>query len=1703
MTKSAFTEKLRCYFVATFLLLLPVLIICQDCPAIACNDEIQISLDQDCDFLLNADFFIEGDTISQKNDPAANFLLTIPSLEIIKLPLTNPGSASPGWNSDKLFGSHLYKIENDCRNSCWGTVNIESKVPPRIVNDPDTDYIFNCSEIFDVLDKSEYTDQLGLNPQLSTICESFSYNLYFKDAFNQLPNCADQTQSTFSSTITGEITDNVEDDLLLMEDMHITARQVPLNQFNGAPNDAWRADLHVSPSIEDCNLMLNIDSELAYLITKIDGTYDWEFADLLVYFYTVSSGQLVAQRITSFPAAVPPNAQILVQASHPNAEGSYSLSFTGDCFGGLENNTCIRQWFISSMDYGVKTEELVLEQTFKFESLDLETISCAQSNFVVGCHVDNHPDSIYAYFKENVSDSAAIVNAYPHIVTDKRKLGIIKIDSLVHEEIVIDTTHDNVFLGGEWVLLPIVNKEIRDTIIKVEREVSVPVIIPFQEGSHNCNIVVARDDVEVPICGYGTKGSHKVVRTWSIIDWCSEETKICTQVFEVRDDEAPEFTMMQDSLTIGIDPWQCTATLFIPPIEVTDKCQSDIDLSTNTDMEVHIIVENAITKVVIETERIWLNDVTVTSDILDAYGDYPLGLTQHVDTGKYWISYTVFDECGNQSDTQRLWLEVVDDVPPVAICPEELAVTLIADGVSHDDATAKVLAAAFDNGSHDAGCNEVFFKVIRLDELQSANSNDFGFPIACEGPDAIVASNVDKFGNAQDSTWLVYFDDHVTFCCGDNNVTVVLRVFDEDPGPGPISPSDFRGSFNDCHVTVNLKAQVPSLRTCAPVRYVDCKDDLHDMSYMGMPSLYATCINNGVLYNDIDLGDPSCNKGRIEREWYYDSNADGQLNDDDEYLCSQDIFMTAIRFDPTTIKWPAHYTGDLVTGVRLDPDHEGVCHEIGYEVQLPSPFDCTDDIDLCIPEWVETSCGLVGYNVERDTLDVPNSGGCSKIINRWTIIDWCNYDANQNSSASNPYTSNVEAVQDKCSSEGCLATEEHGVYYRYKRTSNSNGQDSAAIVWDGYYTFDQVVVIVDEEGPVIDPSVTVERDLIGSECSGSITITKHAEDRGCISRLTWDVVIQNSIGDNVAEHRAFGSDLSWDVNNIAAGIYTVKYTIRDGCNNRATQQDTYIVKDDRAPTPYCISGVSTAVMRGDGRVVIWASDFDLGGYDNCDDRSLLRFTFNDVDPAEDPDFDESTRSSSIVFSCEDLEQTGLSVLELQVYIWDTNNNNDFCTVSLRIDDNSANCDEYTSDNTDGDNSNDQDDNTTEDSPESGTSVRIGGTISTVADNLIQGVEVSLNSNQVGYPKDMVSESGLFTFEANPIAYNYVVSANKNDNYLNGVSTLDLVLIQQHILGLAPLQDGIKIIAADANNDRSVSAIDIIQLRQLILGLTNALPNNDSWRFLEGGEFIDQTNPWPFTEEILIRSLNKHELNLNFVGIKVGDVSGNAIANRLQSTETRSHGIATLTTPDRQVQKGDLVKVAFESGTANVNGFQLSLDMDKLSLQDVVSEQFAVNTANYTIVNNKLRMSVSQATGHPTNPAVFEMTVLAKETGMLSQLIDLDNSFSSEAYVSNTNEVYSIELEFETLIDEGMRVYQNTPNPFSTKTIIPFELSTDDVVSLHIYDTSGKMIYSKTDSYRKGLNNIEIHKDELSTTGILYYQIQTDDYSTSSKMILVE
>ena len=66
-----------------------------------------------------------------------------------------------------------------------------------------------------------------------------------------------------------------------------------------------------------------------------------------------------------------------------------------------------------------------------------------------------------------------------------------------------------------------------------------------------------------------------------------------------------------------------------------------------------------------------------------------------------------------------------------------------------------------------------------------------------------------------------------------------------------------------------------------------------------------------------------------------------------------------------------------------------------------------------------------------------------------------------------------------------------------------------------------------------------------------------------------------------------------------------------------------------------------------------------------------------------------------------------------------------------------------------------------------------------------------------------------------------MTPKKNIGYDNGVSTLDLVKIQKHILGKSPLESEMREVAADVNNDGKVSALDLLDIRKLILGKTTS------------------------------------------------------------------------------------------------------------------------------------------------------------------------------------------------------------------------------------------------------------------------------------------
>jgi hypothetical protein len=87
------------------------------------------------------------------------------------------------------------------------------------------------------------------------------------------------------------------------------------------------------------------------------------------------------------------------------------------------------------------------------------------------------------------------------------------------------------------------------------------------------------------------------------------------------------------------------------------------------------------------------------------------------------------------------------------------------------------------------------------------------------------------------------------------------------------------------------------------------------------------------------------------------------------------------------------------------------------------------------------------------------------------------------------------------------------------------------------------------------------------------------------------------------------------------------------------------------------------------------------------------------------------------------------------------------------------------------------------------------------------------------------------------------------------------------------------------------------------------------------------------------------------------------------------------------------------------------------------------------------------------------------------------------------------------------LYQNVPNPVRTKTFIGFNLPKAAFASITVCNVEGGVVKKWNDDFEKGYHEIEllISDLELDTkyTGVLYYQLDCEDFTKTRKIILLE
>ncbi|MDF1694868.1 MAG: HYR domain-containing protein [Saprospiraceae bacterium] len=623
-----------------------------------------------------------------------------------------------------------------------------------------------------------------------------------------------------------------------------------------------------------------------------------------------------------------------------------------------------------------------------------------------------------------------------------------------------------------------------------------------------------------------------------------------------------------------------------------------------------------------------------------------------------------------------------------------------------------------------------------------------------------------------------------------------------------------------------------------------------------------------------------------------------------------------------------------------------------------------------------------------------------------------------------------------------------------------------AICQDEEFEFVQIVILIDDIDPVLeaiaDTSVVVDLNCLATlDIAGLATATDDCTPSDMIG-LTYTI-------DGVTTDAGILAELE-------VGTFDVLVTAADGCGNTDTTSFEVSVIDTIPLEVACVKVI--VFIDSTTMTVDVPAEQNITVVGNCDDEAEIFVTYDSLD------LTDVVRT----FDCDD----AATFVEVNLFVWEIVNGDtlpfdltpddptvftNLCKGEIEIQDPFNVC---------------------------GTTILgITGEIFT-ADGV--GIpDYSLTLNGSGLDPIFSNDQGGYAFPPMPMGGSYNVSTYNNDDVMNGVSTLDLIMIQRHILGIDPFESPYLYIAADINNNEKVTGSDLVELRKMILGIHSEFPNNMSWRTVDANYvFPDPNDPWvsQIPEGYKIPSLD-HDMNINFIGIKIGDVNGNVqVGLHEESVSTRSNDAKVLNISSEM--HSNVITVRSDE-FIDVAGLQFTLELNDQKIESIRSDYFDQSEIGfYEVTKGVYNISIA---GTQVNTIGLDETVLEILTDcntctLTPMTFKLGQSgLANELYLNATLETVPLAIEVESENEEtSFVVYQNNPNPWTSYTKVNISLPNDDVVNVKVYDMNGRIVNTSTTRMNAGMNTIEFDNSKIVGSGVFYYEVSTSTRSERYKMI---
>jgi len=327
-------------------------------------------------------------------------------------------------------------------------------------------------------------------------------------------------------------------------------------------------------------------------------------------------------------------------------------------------------------------------------------------------------------------------------------------------------------------------------------------------ADETCNLHCAYTDINIPLCGLDGDSDdpftpRKILRTWTCVDWCAAESgnqqvATCYQIIKIMDGTLPVIQTLEP-LIYAQHPYDCNYSfVFRNPI-VTDDCSA------------------------VQYTGLSINGgpfIEFTGNIYPLTGTYTVPLSEGVLT----VTYRAEDQCGNRAEDVTVVYPLTDRNPPVAVCETFRVVSL------GSNCKARIFADAFDDGSHDNGCEIASREVRRMPIL-----NGSGNPTASLNP-----GHTCYEGNTTNEQMAAYvrWGGYVDFCCVDlissslDERMVEFRVIDQG------------GNSNTCMVVVEIQDKLIPSGVKPPDMTINCEDPILHWDFTNISAEQKEILND-------------------------------------------------------------------------------------------------------------------------------------------------------------------------------------------------------------------------------------------------------------------------------------------------------------------------------------------------------------------------------------------------------------------------------------------------------------------------------------------------------------------------------------------------------------------------------------------------------------------------------------------------------------------------------------------------------------------------------------------------------------------------------------------------------------------------------------------------------------------------------------------